>query len=131
MANNDYITRRNAMNAACSDCYCCETIYEFEDTTCPVKQKFMSIPAADVEPKRKWIPVTERLPEERISPLTGHYQRFPCVFKDANGERELRYYKFWRGHFRNGLGLIMDEYVTHWAEPMSLPELPKEEENAE
>lgn len=53
MTNNDYITRRNAMNAACSDCYCCETIDEFEDTTCPVKQKFMSIPAADVEPKRK------------------------------------------------------------------------------
>ena len=48
--NNDYITRRNAMNAACSDCYCCVTIDEFEDTTCPVKQKFMSIPAADVAP---------------------------------------------------------------------------------
>lgn len=65
MPNNDYITRRNAMNAACSDCYCCETIDEFEDTTCPVKQKFMSIPAADVEPKQRWIPVTDdSLPDE-------------------------------------------------------------------
>lgn len=58
MLNDDYISRRNVMNAACSDCYCCETIDEFEDTTCPVKQKIMSIPAANVEPKRKsgrWI----------------------------------------------------------------------------
>ena len=57
MPNNDYILRSDALNAACSDCYCCATIDEFEDTTCPVKQRFMSIPAADVEPKRyaEWI----------------------------------------------------------------------------
>lgn len=62
MTNNDYISRRAVINVACSDCYCCETIDEFEDTTCPVKQKFMSIPAADVEPKRKpgrWVGMQE------------------------------------------------------------------------
>jgi len=61
---NDYITRRNALNAACSDCYCCETIDEFEDTTCPVKQKFMSIPAADVERVKhgRWIPINRSNP---------------------------------------------------------------------
>lgn len=50
MPNNDYVSRYEAMIAACTDCYCCATIDEFEDTTCPVKQKFMSIPAANVEP---------------------------------------------------------------------------------
>lgn len=77
-------------------------------------------PAADVEPKRKWIPVTERLPEEKISPMTLDYQAYPCVFR-VNEEREVRYYKFGRGHFWHGPG-CMDEYVTHWAEPMELPE---------
>lgn len=54
---DDYIKRRDAINAACSDCYCCETIDEFEDTTCPEKQKFMSIPAAAVAPviHARWV----------------------------------------------------------------------------
>ena len=77
-------------------------------------------PAADVEPKRRWIPVTERLPEEKISPMTLDYKAYPCIFR-AGEEREVRYYKFGRGHFWNGPGYV-DEYITHWAEPMELPE---------
>ena len=57
LLNNDYVRWSDVMNVACSDCYCCATIDEFEDTTCPVKKKYMSIPAADVEPIRhgRWI----------------------------------------------------------------------------
>lgn len=52
LLNNDYVKRSDVMQAVCSDCYCCATIDEFEDTTCPAKKKYMSIPAADVEPVR-------------------------------------------------------------------------------
>ena len=83
-------------------------------------------PAADVEPKQRWIPVTERLPEEKISPMTMDYQYYPCVFDGRAGKREVRYYKFGKGHFWHGSGYI-DEYVTHWAEPMPLPDPPKED----
>ena len=85
-----------------------------------IGQAVRDVPAADVEPKRRWIPVTERLPEEKISPMTLDYQVYPCVFR-ADEEREVRYYKFGRGHFWNGPGYV-DEYITHWAEPMELPE---------
>ena len=87
-------------------------------------------PAADVEPKQRWIPVTEGLPEERISPMTMDYTEYPCVFDGRAGQREVRYYKFGKGHFWHGSGCI-DEYVTHWAEPMPLPEPPKGEDDAE
>ena len=76
----------------------------------------------------KWIPVTERLPEEKISPMTMDYMEYPCVFDGRDGQREVRYYKFGKGHFWHGPGCI-DEYVTHWAEPMPLPEPPKEEDD--
>ncbi len=69
----------------------------------------------------RWIPVTERLPEEHISPMTLDWMVYPCVFVSANEEREVRYYKFGNGHFWNGPGQ-MDEYITHWAEPMKLPQ---------
>ena len=72
----------------------------------------------------KWIPVTERLPEEKISQMTMDYTEYPCVFDGRDGQREVRYYKFGKGHFWHGPGCI-DEYVTHWAEPMPLPEPPK------
>lgn len=78
------------------------------------------------EDRQRWIPVTERLPEEKISPMTMDYTEYPCVFDGRAGQREVRYYKFGKGHFWHGSGCI-DEYVTHWAEPMPLPEPPKGE----
>ena len=80
------------------------------------------------EQEARWIPVTERLPEEKISPMTMDYTEYPCVFDGRDGQREVRYYKFGKGHFWHGSGCI-DEYVTHWAEPMPLPGPPKEDEN--
>lgn len=93
---------------------------------CSIRQAVRDVPAADVEPKRKWISVMERLPEEKISPMTMDYTEYPCVFDDRSGQREVRYYKFGKGHFWHGPGCI-DEYVTHWAEPMPLPEPSKED----
>lgn len=86
-------------------------------------------PDADVEPKRKWIPVTERLPVEHISPLTMDYTKYPCVFDCHDGGREVRYFKFGNGHFWNGPHPV-DKYITHWAEPMPLPDPPKGEDDA-
>ena len=111
-------------------------VYEIGDVPCracdvdDVISDIEDFPAADVEPKRKWVSVKERLPEEKISPMTIDYTEYPCVFDGRAGQREVRYYKFGKGHFWHGSGCI-DEYVTHWAEPMPLPELPKEEENAD
>lgn len=73
----------------------------------------------------EWIPVTERLPEERINQNTHDFEYVLCatVFGD------VRPYKYGRAigsrdaHFWNGAGYV-DAYVTHW---MYLPELSKEE----
>lgn len=82
------------------------------------------------EPKSKvtvqsvnWIPVTERLPEERINPNTRDFEYVLCVtiwgdvrpFKYGTpiGQKEA--------HFWNGAGYV-DAYVTHW---MPLPKPPK------
>ena len=74
----------------------------------------------------KWIPVTERLPEERINPNTRDFEYVLCVtiwgdvrpFKYGTpiGQKEA--------HFWNGAGYV-DAYVTHW---MPLPEPPKDGE---
>jgi len=121
MPNNDYILRSDAKKALTS------LPADLDAETVQRCIEAMNNPkAVDVEPKRRWIPVTERLPEERISPMTMDYTEYPCVFDGRAGQREVRYYKFGKGHFWHGSGCI-DEYVTHWAEPMPLPEPPKEE----
>lgn len=120
MPNDDYIKRSDALfelyrNASAKDPM---LMIAYRVDLC---ERIEKIPAADVEPKQRWIPVTERLPEEKISPMTMDYTEYPCVFDGRDGWREVRYYKFGKGHFWHGSGCI-DEYVTHWAEPMPLPE---------
>ena len=74
----------------------------------------------------KWIPVTERLPEEKINPYTNDFEPIIC----STNFGDVRVYKYgtpigWNEpHFWNGAG-IMDWYVTHW---MPLPEPPKGDE---
>lgn len=71
-----------------------------------------------------WVPVTERLPKQKINHNTHDFEYVLCatVFGD------VRPYKYGRAigsrdaHFWNGAGYV-DAYVTHW---MYLPELPKE-----
>lgn len=79
-----------------------------------------------------WISVKDRLPEERINPLTNDFQDVIC-FCDFGGrpkKTDIRTYGYgkvsWEKepHFWHG-PQIMDGIVTHW---MPLPEPPEESE---
>jgi hypothetical protein len=69
------------------------------------------------ENPNKWIPVSERLPEEKINPITQDYYEYQCTFRSGD-IYDVRSYKFGKGHWWLGCG-VMDEYVTAW---MPLPE---------
>lgn len=83
----------------------------------------------DADAKRsRWIPVTERLPEERINPKTREIEEVLC----ATTHGAVRLYKygarfgltephFWLGH------ICVDVSVTHWQELPPLPKPPKED----
>ena len=60
----------------------------------------------------RWISCSERLPEERIDPITFNYYEYPCTFK-CGKIAEVRYFKFGEGHWWNGPG-IMDKYIIAW-----------------
>lgn len=83
------------------------------------------LPAADVVERPRWIPVTERLPEERINPNTRDFEYVLCTTIWG----DVRPFKYGTpigskdAHFWNGEGYV-DAYVTHW---MPLPEPPMEE----
>lgn len=76
----------------------------------------------------KWIPVTDRLPEDKINPLTEDFYEYP-VTVEIRGKRDVRYYKFGKPigwdepHWFFGSG-IMDDFVIAW---MPLPEPYKED----
>ena len=70
-----------------------------------------------------WIPCSERLPEEKINPVTEDYYEYPVIYKN-NDVVDIRYYKFGNGHWYHGFQ-IMDDYVTAW---QPLPEPYKESE---
>jgi hypothetical protein len=82
-------------------------------------EALMDIPAADVQPR--WIPVTERLPEE-----DGHY--LVCIFADELSCRwsQIAWFRrefYWVHGTENGR-----EVITHW---MPLPGPPKIETKEE
>ena len=62
-----------------------------------------------------WIPVSARLPEAGTNPYTHDYYEYPCTVQFFEGERDVRYYKFGRGHFYLG-PQIMDHRVIAWME---------------
>ena len=66
-----------------------------------------------VERKRDdWILVEERLPEEKVNPITHDYYVYPVTFS-CEDVVDIRYYGFGGGHWWNGAG-CMDKYVTAW-----------------
>lgn len=73
----------------------------------------------------KWIPVTERLPEEKINPNTRDFEYVLCttIWGDVRPFKYGAPIGSTESHFWNGAGYV-DAYVTHW---MPLPEPPKEE----
>lgn len=63
-----------------------------------------------------WISCSERLPEEKINPVTNDFYEYQVTFK-SDKVTDVRHYKFGRGHWWN-CGQNMDEYVTAWREPL-------------
>lgn len=73
-----------------------------------------------------WIPVEERLPEERaVNPVTRDAYVYP-VAVDLGGVIDTRYYSFWKGHWYNQGPKIMDDMVIAWR---TLPEPYRPKEN--
>lgn len=60
----------------------------------------------------EWIPVSERLPEEKTNPITRDYYEYP-VTCNFDGVEDIRYYKFGKGHWYHGFQ-VMDDYVKAW-----------------
>lgn len=60
----------------------------------------------------RWIPVSERLPEEKINPITEDFYEYQCTYH-AYGIYDVRSYKFGNGHWWHGPG-IMDDSVIAW-----------------
>ena len=87
-------------------------------STAEIRSTLNSLPSVN---PTKWISISERLPEEKINPITRDYYQYPCIFKSGD-VRDIRYYKFGRGHWWN-CAQMMDQYVTAW---MELPELYEE-----
>ena len=76
-------------------------------------------PAADVAPVRRWIPVTERLPEcgKRVLATDGGFV----------GEFYINKRGQWKRYNVNDYSLLMALDILFW---MPLPEPPKEDANA-
>lgn len=81
------------------------------------------IPAADVEPAHRWIPCSERLPEQEGTYIVVTNKVKPVVttarFYNARDQRDYKGDVFGHSdaHFQT------NRYVTHW---MPMPEPPKE-----
>jgi len=71
----------------------------------------------NIQPKiGGWIPCSERLPKEKINPVTNDFYEYQVTFK-SDKVTDVRHYKFGRGHWWN-CGQNMDEYVTAWREQL-------------
>ena len=61
-----------------------------------------------------WIPVEERLPEEKINPASQDFCEYQVTAKFGN-VKDVRHYKYGNGHWWHGPGIV-DEYVIAWRE---------------
>lgn len=68
-----------------------------------------------------WIPCSERLPEEKINPVTEDFYEYQVTFK-SEGIEDIRHYTFCNGHWWH-YGQNMDEYVIAW-QPLPEPYMP-------
>lgn len=69
-----------------------------------------------------WIPVGERLPEEKVNPASRDFYEYQVTAKFGN-VKDVRHYKYGNGHWWHGPGIV-DKYVTAWRE---IPEPYQEE----
>ncbi len=61
-----------------------------------------------------WIACKERLPEEKINPVTDDFYEYEVTFKQGD-VIDIRHYKFGRGHWWN-YGMLSDDCVIAWRE---------------
>lgn len=128
MAEKEYIEREAASRVLCDACgnaACPKGLIP----RCSYYEKMQSIPAADVRPV-KWIPVTERLPEENGRYLVRYKRDIGLDYIEVHDD-EVRIMRFfvddgWRYPFLCQPELRKAEHqtVTHW---MELPILPAED----
>ena len=69
-----------------------------------------------------WVPVEERLPEEKINPVSQDFYEYQVTAKFEN-VKDVRHYKYGNGHWWNGPGIV-DQYVIAWR-PSPEPYRPK------
>lgn len=86
--------------------------------------KDSNVPANDV-----WIPVDERLPEEKINPASQDFYEYQVTAKFGN-VKDVRHYKYGNGHWWHGFGNV-DKYVTAWRERPEPYRPEKEQERKE
>ena len=61
-----------------------------------------------------WIPVEDRLPEEKVNSVSQDFCEYQ-VTAIFEGLLDVRHYKYGRGHWWNGPGIV-DKYVIAWRE---------------
>lgn len=61
-----------------------------------------------------WIPVGDRLPEEKVNPASRDFYEYQVTAKFGN-VKDVRHYKYGNGHWWHGPGIV-DKYVTAWRE---------------
>lgn len=143
MPNNDYILRSDALKAILGvSIY--DTIEELEGARTIAENTWADglwdaykiieeeVDAADVEPKRRWIPVTDEPPEAGVIVWDGvnppHEARMigEIIIED-DGERQTKIYVDGEEltEYLTGDADEMPPRITHWT---AMPEPPKEEE---
>jgi len=105
---NDCISREAVENITWQD----PTYTDPLNVLTEAREKIRALPP--VQPKQDWIPVTERLPEEGINPITQDYYEYQCTIY-LNEVYDLRFLRFGKGHWWNG-GWLADDYVIAWME---------------
>lgn len=61
-----------------------------------------------------WVPVEDRLPEEKVNPVSQDFYEYQVTAKFGNA-KDVRYYRYGNGHWWNGAGVV-DKYVIAWRE---------------
>jgi hypothetical protein len=130
MPNNDYILRGDAVSAFCGNCDGTEVCGQLGEP-CEEVKRINAIPAADVEPKQRWIPVTEDVPHIKegcagavvvnaVYWAIGKYISMPLRYV----RKKIRNKLVERWEYMDGS--IVHKSVLYW---MPLPEPPKENPN--
>jgi hypothetical protein len=105
----------------CKGCCCYDCEYETDEKGCieEIKRKMADHLLANGVTFQKWIPVSERLPEEHGTFIVALYMR-SRKRKYSDSATFDPVVKRWRTHLFWGKGMK----ITHW---MPLPEPPQEE----